>query len=60
MTCEFCGKSRMDVRLYESPRLKYCACVPCARDVDSQIDFFTENLIKSILEMMKFPGGVAK
>jgi len=58
MTCEFCGKSQMDVSTFEIAGIKYNACTACCREVDDLSRFFAENLRKAIEEMMKFPGGI--
>lgn len=65
MTCEFCGKSQMDVQEREIRNvMKFASCISCCRTIDTlATQAYTEasKAFEIVLKgMMKFPGGMPK
>lgn len=52
MTCEFCGKSRMDVQTWQIIGLiRYNACVVCVRFIDDLVNKDQERL-RAVIQTM--------
>jgi hypothetical protein len=60
MTCEFCGRSQMNVGTYQVVEFKFEACTSCCREIDDLSRLFTEKLREAIKGIMKFPSNPKK